>query len=477
MVPASAKCWLVEFCASVIAASLALGGTFAQGRATTAAERPIAVANVTLLPMTGTPVMPGRTVLIREGVIAGITPASANPPPAAQVIDGTGLYLMPGLADMHVHLQPADSEGINRKMLDLFLANGVTTVRNMLGSPYLLELRDSVARRQVRGPAIFTSGPVIDGPASQWTDRAAIARTAADAERIVGDQRRAGYDFLKIYSRLGKEAYMAVLAAARAHGMRVTGHVPVAVTLEDALAEGQSSIEHLLGYLDAIESDLSPVRGKQGWQYRMQAFDFVDAGKIPRVAAASRESGIWNCPTLVAMRKWVPADEARRLLERNEMKYAPGEVLEHWLPWRGFRLENFGAADFKLADRARGSYLALVAALHDAGAKVLVGTDTPSPFVVPGFSLHEELRNLVDAGFTPYEALEAATRGAAEHLGRAGEFGVIATGARADLLLLEANPLDDIANAKQLAGVFVQGRWIPKSEIDSMLRRLAAASR
>jgi imidazolonepropionase-like amidohydrolase len=433
-----------------------------------------AIVDVTVVPMTGDRLVRGRTVLLRNGSIAAIVAAGEPLPKGARRIEGRGRYLMPGLADMHVHLQPVDDDGINRKMLGLFLANGVTSVRNMLGSPYLLELRDSIVRGRIRGPTILTSGPVIDGPGSQWGSHAAIVRTAEEAERVVSEQKAAGYDFLKVYSRIGRAAYLALLAAAHRHDMKVAGHVPVSVTIDDALGAGQSSIEHLLGYVDAIESEQSPVRGKQGWHYRMRAFEHVDPARIPVVAAATRAAGVWNCPTLVAMRKWVPPDEARELLQREELKYAPAEVLEHWLPWRGFRLDRFGAEEFALAGRARSVYQALVSGLRQAGAGVLVGTDTPSPMVVPGFSVHEELRYLVEAGFTPQEALAAATRAPAEYWGRSGEFGVVAVGARADLLLLESDPLVDVANVKDLAGVFVRGQWIPRVEIDSLLKDLAA---
>jgi imidazolonepropionase-like amidohydrolase len=324
---------------------------------------------------------------------------------------------------------------------------------------------------------ILTSGPVIDGPSTQWGRAAAVVRTSAEAERVVAAQKNAGYDFLKIYSRLSRDSYFGVVAAARQHRIPVTGHVPVSVTVEQVLRAGQSSIEHLLGYLDAIESDRSPVRGKQGWRYRMQAFEHVDESKIGRAAAATREAGVWNCPTLVAMSKWVPPEQARLLLEREEMRYAPAQVLQHWLPWRGFRLESFGPEEFALADKARRIYQSLVAGLRESGAKILAGTDTPSPLVVPGFSLHEELRNLVDAGFPTYAALEAATRLPAEFAGQEGKFGVVAVGARADLLLLRSNPLEDIRNANDIAGVMVRGHWIPRTEIDSMLAGLASGAR
>jgi imidazolonepropionase-like amidohydrolase len=370
----------------------------------------IRITDVNVLPMTADAVLPRRTVLIRGDRIAAITATSTEPAAAGvRTIKGTGRYLMPGLTDMHVHLQPTDRRDVNRRMLDLFLASGVTRVRNMIGSPYILELRDGIARGGVRGPAILTAGPVLDGPGSQWGGSAALVATAGDAERIVAQQKAAGYDFVKIYSRLGAEAYRAVLTAARRHGIQVAGHVPVSVTLSDALDQGQSSVEHLLGYLDAVEADGSPVRGKGGWENRMAAFDHVDDTRVHLVAAATARAGVWNCPTLVAMFKWVPADAARLLLQSDPTRLAPAGIRENWLPWAGLRLNEFGTEDFERVQRARAVYRTLVAALHRAGAAILVGTDTPSPLVVPGISLHEELRQLVDAGFTPLDALRAAT--------------------------------------------------------------------
>lgn len=435
------------------------------------ASGPLAFVNVTVIPMTEPGVLRARTVVTRGGVITSVTASSDAPPSDAHVIDGTGRYLMPGLADMHVHLQPADRGDVNRRMLALFLATGVTMVRNMLGSPGILELRDAVARGREAGPTIVTSGPILDGPGSAWTDNVAKITTSADAERVVARQQAEGYDFIKIYSRLSPEAYAGVIAAARRRGLQVAGHVPVTVPIADVLAAHQSSIEHLLGYLDAIEADTSPVHGRQGWDARMQAFAYVDSTKMAPIARATRDAGVWNCPTLVAMRNWVPAEQASALLDREEMRYVPFEVREHWLPWKGFRLETFGPSDFALAERARQVYRALVGALATAGADILVGTDTPTPFVLPGFSMADELKNLVDAGLTPYQALSGATSAPARFLNQPARFGRVAIGARADLLLLEGNPLEDVGQVRRPTGVVVRGAWYDRQQLDRLLER------
>jgi imidazolonepropionase-like amidohydrolase len=341
----------------------------------------------------------------------------------------------------------------------------------MLGSPGILELRDAVARGRVRGPTIVTSGPILDGPNTAWTDNVTRITTVEDAERAVAAQQGEGYDFVKIYSRLSPDAYHAVIAAARRRGLQVAGHVPVLVPIADVLASRQSSIEHLLGYLDAIEADTSPVRGRQGWEPRMQAFAYVDASKIAPIARATRDAGVWNCPTLVAMRNWVPAEQASALMSRDEMRYVPFALREHWLPWKGFRLETFGPSEFALADRARQVYRALVGAFASAGADLLVGTDTPSPFVLPGFSVVDELQNLVEAGLTPYQALEAATSAPARYFNQQARFGQVTVGARADLLLIDGNPLEDVARVKRPAGVAVRGVWYTRQQLDALLDR------
>ncbi|HSK75357.1 MAG TPA: amidohydrolase family protein [Thermoanaerobaculia bacterium] len=432
----------------------------------------VAFIGVHVVPMTEEgAVLPDRTVLVRNGRIAAIGPkGEVEIPAGALTIDGAGRYLLPGLADLHVHLEYFE----NPDILALFLANGVTTVRNMDGRPGILEWRNRIAAGDLLGPTIVTAGPILDGDPPLLDDNT-VVRTAAEAASAVAGQADAGYDFVKVYTNLSAEAYEAVLAAAKERGLPVAGHIPRTMDLERVLASGQTSLEHLDGYDDAIEADDSPVRNRWHWSKLYMAMP-ADPEKIRQAAQRTAASGVWNVPTLVVKDKVAPLDEMVRWLDLPEMRYLPQARAawdpRTWDPQRARLINNFDAEDRETLVRGRGNRLALVRALHQAGAGLLVGTDTPNPFVFPGFAIHEELRAFVDAGLTSAEALAAATREPARFLGTS-DFGTVEPGKRADLLLLEANPLEDVGNLARRTGVMVRGRWLPEAELQGMLERLA----
>ncbi len=270
------------------------------------------------------------------------------------------------------------------------------------------------------------------------------------------------------------EAFQAVVAAAKKHGLPVAGHIPDQVGLEAALKAGQNSIEHLTGYINAIEADDSPVKGRLDRESRRKAMDFIDEAKIPRVIASTVAADAWNCVTLVVTQKFVSAADAAKLLRDWRMKFVSPEWLASWDPSKDFRLKDLTQADFEKIRRADVMKARLTLKLHKAGARVLLGTDTPNPYVIPGFSIHEELQNLVSAGLTPYEAIRAGTRDSAEFLDALDEFGTIEIGKRADLILLGANPLENVDNVSRRIGVMVRGKWLPEEELEGMLDQLVA---
>jgi imidazolonepropionase-like amidohydrolase len=429
-----------------------------------------AFVDVTVVPMDTERLVPGQTVLIQDGRITALGPTESTPvPPGARRIDGRGRYLMPGLADMHVHLFFM-AEGDLR----IFLANGVTFVRGMWGTPRDLQWRERIARGELLGPTLVTAGPLIDGKPPIW-DESVVAETFADGERIVLEQKKAGYDFIKVYNRLTPEAYAGLVATAKREGLPFAGHVPFSMGLEGVFAAGQRSIEHLTGYLESLQAENSEVRGKWDWASRLRQIDYVDEAKLLQVVEATKQSGIWNCPTLFLPRRYVSSEEAQVLARQPEMRFVASWVREMWEPSKDFRLKDLTAEDFARLRRRDALLLKVTRALHDAGARLLLGTDTGNPYVLPGFSVHEELALLVQAGLTPYEALRAGTRDAAEFIGQLEEFGTVAPGKRADLLLLEANPLEDVANARRRSGVMVRGRWLPEEELRAMLEEVAAS--
>jgi 6-phospho 3-hexuloisomerase len=272
---------------------------------------------------------------------------------------------------------------------------------------------------------------------------------------LVVEHKKAGYNFIKVYSRLSAEVYDAIIEAAAKHGMPVIGHVPRAVGLKHVLAAGQHSVEHLTGYSGFLQ-----VEDSESWQQ-------LDETKIPHIAQTTREAGTWNCVTLVVYQKRMSSEEADQEPKLAYMKYVSPVIKQRWFWSRRYRDADPNRGR-KMSNRKR-----MTKALHDAGARILLGSDTPNPYVVPGFSLHQELRNLVDAGLRPYEAIKAGTRDAAECLSELDEFGTISAGLRADLILIEDNPLEDVGNVARRNGVMARGRWLPQFELQAMLDALA----
>jgi imidazolonepropionase-like amidohydrolase len=395
-----------------------------------------------------------QSVIVEDGRIACVAPRSASPsapsaPSGVPVIDGRGKYLVPGLTDMHVHIAGEHD-------LALFLASGITTVRNMWGftGPFVwmgladqLVLRDRVERGQILGPRIVTAGPILDGrpPNSPFMK---VVESAAQTRLTVQEQAEKGYDFIKVYDNLTQEAHAGIIAAAGAAGLPVAGHCPANVGLDAVLASGQVSIEHLTGYLDYDSVSLI-VRG----------------GQLVDYARKTVRAGVWNCPSVVIFQKRVPAGGIAANYRQPGMKHVSLGMKLFWpIQLMGFNQTlRYRGSDY--AVRMLELQRQVIAALHDAGAGLLAGTDAGNPFVIPGVSLLEELRHLVDAGLSPLEALRAATCNAASALGRADEAGTVAVGKVADLVLLDASPLEDIGHLRAIAGVAVRGLWLTAREL------------
>jgi imidazolonepropionase-like amidohydrolase len=429
----------------------------------------VAFVDVNVVPMDRERVLEAQTVIVRDGRIAEIgAAAKTKVPEGALRIEGRGKYLMPGLADMHVHIPPGD--GTNNdgpsQVLKLFLANGVTTIRGMAGHPTNLLVRERVAKGELVGPTIYAAGPPIHGQ---------VAATPEAAEKIVAQQKSAGYDLLKVHEGLTPETYAAIVAAARRLSIPFAGHVTAGVGLKRALDAQQSSVEHLDGYLQSLVAENSPVPPPASQVVLGPVLAHIDESKIAPLAEATRKAGVWNDPTLTLFKLVVSYDKPEDLLKWPEMQYIPVNMRQ------AFAKQKAGTAGIPASAAERQRYVELrnkmVKALHAAGAKLLVGPDSPQFFLVPGFATHRELQSFVEAGLTPYAALEAATRNPAEYLKGASEFGTVEVGKRADLLLVEANPLQSVANVARRAGVMVRGRWMPQSELQKMLDEIAALHR
>ena len=414
----------------------------------------VAFVDVNLIPMTrDVGVLRHQTVVVRDGRIESIgAAASTSVAPATRRVDGRGMYLIPGLADMHVHLEYFETPA----MLDLFTKSGVTFVRSMDGRPRILEWKRAIDRGEMTGPSIVTAGPLLDGDPPALPDNT-VVRNAEEARAAVRAQREEGYDFIKVYVGLATKVYEAILDEAKAVGMPVAGHVPRQSTIAKAL-DHHASIEHLADFDELIESDASPVRIRFHWSKLYLAME-ADPAKI--VAAAKRVAAakVAVVPTLVqAEHALATPDELATWMRRDELNAVPPDVRTHWenrVRAMSARLEG---EDWETVARGRTNRLTLVKELSDAGATVLAGTDTPNPFVVPGQSLHRELELLVRAGLTPKAALAAATREAAAFVGQGEVWGTIEPGKRADLVLLRRNPLESISATAEPVMVMVRGK-------------------
>jgi hypothetical protein len=423
-----------------------------------------AITDVTVVPMDRERLLPGRTVIVRDGRIEAIGPArSARIPAGAIRIEGRGRYLMPGLAEMHAHVPGGADPQWAEDVLFLYAANGITFARGMLGAPAHLELRSRLERGELIGPRLYTSGPSLNGNS---------VASPQDGRRMVAEQKAAGYDFLKIHPGLDRARYDAIAAAAREHKMPFGGHVPDDVGLRRVLEAKQTTVDHLDGYMPLLVRDGSAA-GESGF-FGYDLADQVDERKIAQVARLTRQAGVWNVPTDSLMHHMLlPGLGEAELLAREEMRYVPRKMLDGWKQARsGLRSQpDYDPARAARFIAVRGK---LIKALHDEGAGLLLGSDAPQVFNVPGFSLHRELRYLVQAGLTPYQALSTGTREAARFLGTPGDFGTVEPGRRADLILIEGDPLKDVGNLRRRAGVMVGGRWLPETGIRAGLAAIAA---
>ncbi|MDX1498648.1 MAG: amidohydrolase family protein [Woeseiaceae bacterium] len=421
---------------------------------------PTAFVNVNVIPMTDTGVVAGQTVVVDDGRIRTIGPVDVTPVPKnAVIVDGTDRFLVPGLAEMHAHVPQVGAADLDR-VLTLFAANGVSLIRGMLGHPSHLELREEIAAGRRFGPRLVTAGPSLNGNS---------VRSPADGSRQVRAQFAAGYDFIKIHPGLTAREYGAIAATATELGMPFAGHVPAAVGLEGALAAGMTTIDHLDGYLVAlVPPDADPSGGFGGFFDVLLAV-VAERDRIGKLAAMTAAAGTWNVPTEALFEHRVGALSAAELAKRPEMRYMPARVVEQWVRVKE-QLAAERGFDPAVAARAIGIRRALIRALHEAGAGLLLGSDAPQVFNVPGFSVHHELEFLVGAGLTPFEALATGTTAVAAFLGTNG--GAVAEGRDADLVLLDADPLVDIANTRRIHGVMLGGTWYPAARLEALLQNL-----
>lgn len=404
-----------------------------------------AFVDVHVLPMDEERVLENHTVVIEGERIVRVGPSNeVNIPDGATIIEGNGRYLMPGLAEMHGHIPPpSQSTAAIEETLFLYAANGITTVRGMLGYPGQLELKERANSGAIWSPTLYLAGPSFNGSTVSSPEQAAAR---------VRDQVAEGWDLLKIHPGLSRAQYDAMADEAHELGISFGGHVPAAVGLEHALDMGQLTFDHVDGYVEALGGGST-------------AINMIE---LNRLIQKTIEKGAWIVPTMALWETLFLTTPLEELQSYDELKYVSQAAVNSWSNQYRSRASSgqFAApGNFEVID----ARMQVLAALSDGGARILMGTDAPQQFSVPGFSLHRELLVMADADMTPYEIMVTGTRNVGRYFADTDTFGLVAEGHRADLLLVNANPFNDVAHIADHAGVMIRGRWLSPDVIAQRL--------
>ena len=413
------------------------------------ASGPTVFRSVNVLPMDGERILEGQTVVIRDGRIAAVSPdAEAALPEGAQTIDGTGRYLLPGIAEMHGHIPSGNTDPqYLEDLLFLYVANGVTTVRGMQGGAGQLELARQVSSGEIDGPTLYLAGPAFSGGSID---------SPGQAVDRVRTQANEGWHLLKILPGMSREEYDAMARTANELNIRFAGHVPADVGLEHAIDMRQETFDHLDGYVEWLGAADGPI----------------DSEALNRIVHRTREAGAWVVPTMAVWEVLLGALEVDEVEAYAELQYLPTEIRDQWMNSHRSRMSN-PEHDRQRAQRIARNRIEILRALNEGGVGILLGTDSPQQFSVPGFSTRRELDRMVAAGMSPYEILRSGTYNVGAYFRNQDAFGVIAPGMRADLILTRDNPLDDIQHVLNPDGVMTRGRWYDRATIDARLSEIA----
>ena len=457
------------------ASLLLLGSALASARERTG--QAFAFTHVTVIDVTGGPALPDMTVVVRnQHIVALGNSRQVRPPRGAHVIEARSKYLIPGLWDMHVHTVFGDWLPANEQVtLPLFVANGITGVRDMGGDLEVLKWwRSRIAAGRLLGPRMIIAGPMLDGPIPRFPSSAPIA-DAADGRRTVDELHAQGVDFIKIQSLIPRDGYFAAADEAKRLGITFVGHVPDAVRASEASNAGQKSIEHFTGIFEGC----SPLEDQliQGPKTLGRYATTYDPERAQRLIELMARNQTWQVPTLVWERgQWLVDDID--LSHDTLIKYAPAAWKDRtWPMFVKAILSDMDTDPLPVRQHFVQMELDMTLAMFRAGVPFLAGTDTAAGVhVFPGFSLHQELALFVRAGLTPMQALQTATLNPARFMGRLADLGTVEKGKLADLVLLDANPLDDIGNTRRIRAVVLAGRYFDRAELDHMLEGVAKAA-
>ena len=437
----------------------------------------IAITNVTIIDVKGGPLKSEMTVLITNNRISKIdrTDKITLTEDVTQ-IDGSGKFLIPGLWDMHVHWY-------DENYLPIFIANGVLGIRLMWGAPEHFDWRKRRKTCDLLCPRMIIPSPIIDGPNPIWPSSISVGNES-EAREIVRELEESGVDFLKIYSLLPKEVYFAIADESKKLGIPFAGHIPETVSAFEASDAGQKSVEHFLGVLDACSSRESVYREQIREAISRQEpfdsifnilrkqkkihFDTYDKIKAQALFKTFATNNTWQCPTLVVNKSMAFIDD-ETFTKDARLKYMPDEIKSSWDSLKDFRLKARKNEEWLFAKKVFQKQLDIIKPMHENGVKFIAGTDVLNPFCFPGFSLHDELGFFVQAGLSPLEALQTATINATIFNNALDSMGTVEQGQIADLVLLDANPLEDIQNTKEIRAVIFDGKLFDKADLQKML--------
>jgi imidazolonepropionase-like amidohydrolase len=446
------------------------------------APGPTVITHVTVVNPGTSSVQRNQTVVVTGDRITSVSDAEKfQVPKNARVIDATGQYLIPGLWDMHVHSAFGDwFPGGRDIILPLFIANGVTGVRDMGGDiPVLSEWRSEIESGRIVGPRMVISGPMLDGnlPNGKLRFPSSIAvSTPASVVAAVDSLKAQGVDFIKVQSVISRDAYLTAAAEAHKQGLPIVGHVPDKVRIREVVEAGQKSIEHLMGIFEGCSTEEDRfIKGEGNLKLLLTTQDQQRCDSLIKLLAQNQT---WQVPTLAWQR-------GGTFLDQRDLKHDPLDkyVPPYWrdVTWRRFTNEmmpDLLRDPLALRQEYFADNLHIVGAMHRAGVPFMAGTDTaPGVYIVPGFSLHDELANFVEAGFTPMEALQTATSNPARFLGREASLGSVEPGKVADLVVLSANPLEDIRNTRKISIVVANGQFFDRAALDQILMQVEAAAK
>lgn len=444
-----------------------------------ASAKTVAFTNVSVIPMDRERVIANQTVVVKDGLISKIGPAKkVKLPKDAMRIDGTGKYLIPGLVDMHTHLLSDSNEypdSIGPDELRVMVANGVTTVRFMIGTPELLALRSRSATGEIDAPTIFVASPHLTG---REQGNNFVVNTPEEAREAVRKSKAAGYDFIKITTFIKAEVYEAAVDEAAKQNIRVVGHADSRFVGVERAWKAKQQIEHLDGYMELLLRDDAPMKGSVSDLYiynpeNWKSFNYMDESKIPEIARKTVASNPYVNPTHHFMKnsfgRLRTEDEIRK---QPDFRFYPAKVQQQWFD---FYKKNRMINTVTVEQRAQWIKLRekLIKAIYDAGGRIMTGSDTPEFLWLYGFGMHHELRALKDAGLSNYAVLEAATKNPSMFFGTLDKVGTIEQGKRADLILLNTNPIDDISATENRAGVMLKGNWHTQEELNGWLDQAA----